>query len=209
MKQKQQVVHIHGGTPFASYDLYLQALKEWEIKLDDSFREKRWSRNYDAFLNPDRYQCIRPIMPSKSNPKYLEWVIWFEKLLPHLRDKVIFVGHSLGGIFLAKYLSEHILPITISQLHLVAAPYDCESDRLTSLDTFILTEFPKDFIKNNIDHIHLYFSKDDTQVSFIEAQKYKEALPEATLHIFEDRGHFLSETFPELFENIKEGSEIS
>jgi hypothetical protein len=124
MKQKQQVVHIHGGTPFASYDLYLQALKEWEIKLDDSFREKRWSRNYDAFLNPDRYQCIRPIMPSKSNPKYLEWVIWFEKLLPHLRDKVIFVGHSLGGIFLAKYLSEHILPITISQLqHYLKLPY--------------------------------------------------------------------------------------
>ena len=36
-----------------------------------------------------------------------------------------------------------------------------------------------------------------------EAQLYKRDLPEIKLHIFEDRGHFNQESFPEIIKLIK------
>ena len=43
----------------------------------------------------------------------------FEKALPYFGEENILIGHSLGGSFLLKYLSEHFLE-NISQVHLVA-----------------------------------------------------------------------------------------
>lgn len=60
-----------------------------------------------------------------------------------------------------------------------------------------------DDVKNNVDKIFLYHSKDDNIVNFSEMEKYAKALPEAEKYIFEDRGHFLGEDFLELIENIK------
>jgi predicted alpha/beta hydrolase family esterase len=54
-----------------------------------------------------------------------------------------------------------------------------------------------------VDKIFLYQSKDDPEVSFHDAEKYKRDLPKAELIIFEDRGHFLQQDFFELIENIK------
>ena len=47
----------------------------------------------------------------RTNARYEEWKIWFERMIPFLNDNVILVGHSLGGIFFVKYLSENLLPI--------------------------------------------------------------------------------------------------
>lgn len=75
MKQKQQILHIGGGTPFNSYEHYISSLKAWKFKKDNSHRLKRCSRNYDNFLDMDNYDVIRPEMPCKHNAKYLEWKI--------------------------------------------------------------------------------------------------------------------------------------
>ncbi|MAQ77365.1 hypothetical protein CL684_02470 [Candidatus Campbellbacteria bacterium] len=203
MNHKQQIVHIGGGEAFNSYDQYinyLQSVPLWHM--EKSQESLPWYKKYGEYLNEKKYECIKIPMPNDSNARYNEWKIWFERHIPFLRDGVILVGHSLGGIFLAKYLSHNTLLVDIEQLHLVAAPYDNENKK-EQLADFKITEFPNDFYENTISRIHIYHSKDDTVVPISESEKYHKALPESQLRIFDDRFHFLDETFPELFENIR------
>ena len=200
-RKQQQVMHIHGGSAFDTYEQYIENLKKWSYKIDSSDRLQRWSWNYYNFLNPDTYLVIQPEMPSKQNAKYLEWKIWFEKSFEFLEDGIILVGHSLGGIFLAKYLSENSFPFTITQLHLVAPVYSHENDD-EQLADFRLAKFPGTLLEKEIPEIHIYHSKDDTIVPFEESEKYHKHIPNSQLHVFEGRGHFLGEEFPELFNNI-------
>lgn len=197
---KKQVVLIHGGNVFKSYDDYLDFLRNQTFDINKvNSQKERWNRSLDKTLGDDFF-TLMPQMPCKQNAKYSEWKIFFEKIIPFLEDSVILIGHSLGGIFLAKYLSENNFPVKISRLHLVAAPFDRASREYLG-DFTLSTSLEK--IKKQIKKIYLYHSKDDQVVSFSEMEKYAKALPEAEKYIFEDRGHFLGEDFPELIENIK------
>lgn len=189
---KKQVVVIHGGDNFGTQDEYINFLKEFKIDSLDYFRKRGWKKDLQSKLG-DEYDVILPEMPNKFNAKYEEWKIWFDKLLPLLDDNIIFVGHSMGGIFLAKYLAENKLEKSIRGTFLIAAPFE---------DDFHLPQDIK-LLAEQGGKIFLYHSKDDAQVPFNELTKYQKALPNATVRIFEDRGHFNQEEFPELVEDIK------
>jgi len=104
----------------------------------------------------------------------------------------------MGGLFLAKYLSENKFPKKIAGLFLVAAPHSQTKD-IGSFD--LKSSLEK--VWEQCQNIHLYQSQDDPIVPESESQEYKKIWPEAQLHIFEDRGHFNQENFPELVEEIK------
>ncbi|MDR0860065.1 MAG: hypothetical protein LBO09_03640 [Candidatus Peribacteria bacterium] len=54
--------------------------------------------------------------------------IWFEKIFPYLNNEgTILIGHSLGAMFLLKYLSENTFPQPLSQLHLISSSIDEET----------------------------------------------------------------------------------
>ncbi len=196
---KKQVVVIHGGDTFKSFDEYVAFLKGFVIDSLDYFRGVSWKDSLGESLGAD-FDVIAPKMPNKFNAQYLEWKIWFEKIIPLLQNEVTLAGHSLGGIFLAKYLSENNFPKKIKSLHLVAAPYDDESEE--SLGDFTLKGNLEN-VSKQVPDIFIYHSKDDYVVPFHEAEKYKKAFPSATLTVFEDRGHFNQENFPELVNTIK------
>lgn len=195
---KTSLILIHGGSTFDTYEEYWADLESSQLSLE-KINRKDWKDFMYSELS--EYEVIYPKMPNSKNARYPEWKLWFEKLFPLLTDEVVLVGHSLGGIFLAKYLSENTFPKKIKSLHLVAAPYDTE----------VIKESLADFALNNTveklndytDNIFLYQSKDDTAVAFADVEKYKRDLPNATLRIFEDRGHFTQEKFPELIQDIK------
>ena len=199
MKNKKQVVFIHGGETFETYDDFLAALKSWEFD-PDKFKIKKWKDTLPEVLG-EGFDVIAPVMPNKYNAKYKEWKIWFEKVLPYVRDNVVLVGHSLGGVFLAKYLSENDFPKKICATFLVAAPYD-DADSDYSLADFALPE-SLERLAGQGGEIFIYHSEDDFIVPFVDAQKYTRALPDAAPVLFKDRNHFLQEEFPELVENIK------
>ncbi|MCA9352212.1 alpha/beta hydrolase [Patescibacteria group bacterium] len=198
---KQQILHIHGGSCFNTYGDFLDQLKLWDFNIDGMKHRNRWSHNHELFLNMDTYELIRPRMPNKENAKYLEWKIWFEKSFEFLRNDIVLIGHSLGGIFLAKYLSENDFPVTIKQIHFVGSVYDLANKGKSQSD-FNLTNFPGKLLEKSIPEIHIYHSKDDEIVPFEESERYHEQIPGSQLHVFEDRGHFLDEDFPELFDQI-------
>ena len=103
---KKQVVVIHGGDTFKTYEQYLRFLKRFDIDFERYRSGKNdWKTNLREALG-EEYEVIAPVMPNKNNAKYPEWQIWFEKFIPFLNGEIILVGHSLGGTFIAKYLSE-------------------------------------------------------------------------------------------------------
>lgn len=198
MVEKKQVIHIHGGEAWQSYEDYFDFLREYEIADPNEEPAKKWRDSLVDDLGED-WKIIFPCMPSAWNAKYVEWKLWFEKYIPYMRDGVVFIGHSLGGVFLAKYLAEETLPCTVGSLHLVASPYGMHSKSKRA--EFELPESLEN-IEKQVTNIHLYHSKDDPLVDFGDFEKYVEALPTAHAHTFEDRGHFLTPEFPELVENV-------
>jgi predicted alpha/beta hydrolase family esterase len=194
---KKQIVVIHGGWSFNKYEYFLDFLRNRKLSLDYFLYKKGWKSGLAVELEKD-FEVLVPHMPNKQNAKYEEWKIWFERIAPFLHDGVIFVGHSLGGLFFAKYLSENIYSKKIGSIFLVAAPYnDTEG-----CGNFQLREDPKK-VWSQCQNIHIFQSEDDPLVSMGEAEKYKKAWPEAKMHLFTDRGHFNQEDFPELVEEIK------
>lgn len=196
-----QVFIIPGGDSFVTREKYLSFLKEFTVDNIDTFSDdkKGWKDTLIASLGTS-YEGFRMRMPNRDNASYEEWSVWFEKLIPFLKDEVIFVGHSLGGAFLAKYLSQHTLPVTCNGLFLVSAPFNTDTD--DALGSFVVTP-PLDTLSRQCNHIFLYHSTDDPIVPFDELKKYQKELPAATARIFENRNHFLQEIFPELMEDIQ------
>lgn len=68
------------------------------------FEEKKRRRMTPQEQLPE-FKVIKPEMPNKDMARYSAWKLWFEKHLPFLdSEKLIVIGHSLGAIFLIKYL---------------------------------------------------------------------------------------------------------
>lgn len=205
---QKQVLVIHGGETFESYDDYLTFLKNYQLTEGEFLQlgNKSWKYNLQSDLG-DNFKVILPRMPHSWNAKYIEWKIWFDKFIPHLESEIILIGISLGGIFLAKYLSENKLPVKIKQLHLVATPFGNNEDSSGKTEKYNLVDFnlsSKLFaIEKQVESIFFYYSMDDPCVPFGDLDKYTKELPNAKKIVFNDRGHFNIEEFPEIIKNIK------
>ena len=196
---KKQVVIIHGGDTFGTYEEYLNFLLKYSIDIERyKFDKDDWKKWLREDLG-EGYEVILPIMPNKTNARFEEWKLWMDKIVPFLNDDVIFVGHSMGGSFLVKYLSENKFPKKIKAVFLVSAMFDYDDDGY-SLQSFSLPEK----LDLQTDKVYLYHSKDDEVVPFRSMDNLKSKLPNAVTRIFEDRGHMNQETFPELATDIKD-----
>lgn len=206
MKNKTQIFFIHGGMTFKNQKDYLHFLKTRWVRLE---KKNYWSLDYlDKHLGRN-FEIIRPVMPLKENAKYNDWKIWFDRFIPYMRRGVILVGVSLGGIFLAKYLSEHKFPKKILSTYLVCPPFD---DTLGGPLVKIKEDLAGGFkLKSNISlleknskNLILMFSKDDDVVPISHAEKYKKKLKNPKIIIYKSKnGHFRISKFPEIVKMIK------
>ncbi len=195
----QQILVIHGGDNFETYEEYLKFLDNWEVSLLD-FEKTGWKKNLSKNLG-DTFSVYRPEMPNSWNARYQEWKIWFEKYFALMDAGVILIGHSLGGIFLAKYLSENKVEKEIRAVMLVSAPFRDQEKDYKMLD-FSLPESLELFAQQ-VKDIYLYHSKDDMVVPFENLALYQRALPHAHVRALTGRGHINQEEFPELEEDIR------
>lgn len=200
---KQQVVHIHGGEAFDTYDAFLEYLETTPISDPTVAKPLRWTDTLRADLG-EAYEVYQPTMPNKQNAQYREWKRWFARFVPYFRDGVVLVGHSLGGIFLVKYLSETSFPVRIHTLVLLGAPngpddFDGEGIGDFAFDTELAAQ-----IVDHVDHLIVAHSTDDPVVPYAHAEGYHRMFPKAEQWTFSDRGHFLDPAFPELLTHIRE-----
>lgn len=199
---KKQVLVIHGGSNFVSYDKYLEELKNSEINLDRLKFKIDWKANLQNHLG-EGFDVFNPRFPQKDNAKYEEWKIYFEKILEKLDEEIILVGHSLGSIFLAKYLSENKIDKNINGLFLVAAPFDDEGMEKEPLNDFSLTDPSLKLLQEQVENIFIYHSVDDPVVPYLHAEKFHKTLPNSKLIRLEDRSHIFEDNLPEIVQDIK------
>lgn len=192
---------VHGGMTFKNRKDYVHFLKSRKVSTE---KKASWAEGYlDEKLGKD-FEIIRPRMPLQDNAKYEEWKIHFERFFPYLKNNIILIGSSLGGIFLAKYLSEHTFPKRIRSVYLVCPPFD---NTLTGEDLVGGFKLKSDLspILRNAKDIHLFFSEDDDVVPVSHAEKYRNTLKKANIVIYKSKnGHFNISTFPEIVRMIKD-----
>lgn len=192
MTIRKQICVIHGGMAYENDEAFRRDLAHFNPSYERLLYAPSW-RSWLAEKLP-AYDVLLSSMPNKQNAKYADWALYFSKVLPLLKSDAILVVHSLGGIFLAKYFSEHPPEIPFQKLILIAAPYDDESSE--SLGDFKITTAHK--LARAAHEIHLLYSKDDPVVPFAELAKYQHDLPQAQAHVFEDKQHFNAPEFPEI-----------
>jgi uncharacterized protein len=195
---RQQVIIIGGGETFKNYQEYINYLEKAQPNLKRN-KEKRWKENLKDDLG-NKFDVVRLRMPNTDNAKYKEWEIVFKRTIPFLSNNLILIGHSLGGIFLVKYLAENKFPKKIKAIFLVAAPF-CQKKE-DWLDGFKL---PAKLVKlqEQAEKIFIYHSKDDSLVPFSHFNKYKKTIPKAENKLFNKKGHFSQSHFIELTKEIK------
>ena len=206
MEEKPQIFIVHGGTTFKNREDYLDFLKNRSVSIE---KKRKWRKQYlDEELGDD-FKIIRPRMPLKENARYEDWKIHFERHIPHLEDNLILIGISLGGIFLAKYLSENEFPKKILSTYLIAPPFDNEGIEEDLVGGFELGE-DLSKMEENCNNTTLIFSKDDEVVPISHASKYKEKLENSNFEIYESKnGHFRIPEFPEIVKMIREDLEMA
>lgn len=201
---KQQVVFIHGGDSFSKQEDFLQYLKETPIRnLPGSEAGKHFTQTLREDLG-DNFEVFMPSMPNKQNADFGEWSIWFERHFAYLGEEVVLVGWSLGGMFLAKYLSENEVPFLVKKLVLLAAPCGtCESPDGNDCGNFQFEPANLSSIADKAQKIVILHSNDDFVVPVSAAHAYKSHLKSAELIIFEDENHFLSPEFKEILDILR------
>lgn len=199
---KKQIVIIHGGHASNVQENFLDRLKSKEVSADSFKLWQDWKHNAERDLGAG-FEVFNPRMPNGDWARYEEWKAWFERMFEFLEDGVVLVGHSLGGLFLAKYLSENIFPKKIFSLHLIAAPYEGKDGKHAQNANFYVTE-NLEKLSGQTENIYLYHSKDDDVVPFSDLDEYAKRLPSAHEMVFENKGHFNEPAFPELLKNIQE-----
>lgn len=201
---KQQVVYIHGGESFKHYEDFLTRLRTKGIwDLPSSEPVGKWNNRLPADLGED-YEVFLPQMPNKQNARYEEWKIWFERHFEHLRDGVMLVGCSLGGMFLLRYVSEETLPFKVKALVIMAAPLPLPDIDHSDCEDFMCSLELVPTIAAKVPTVVIMHSTDDFVVPYSHGEHLTTLLPEATFITFSDKNHFLVPELPELVAFIKE-----
>jgi predicted alpha/beta hydrolase family esterase len=200
---KKQVVLIHGGSAFSNHEDFLNYLRQGVLRNPFGEKVKRWKDSLRGELGTG-YEVFTPQMPNAENAHYDEWSIWFERHLDYLQKEAVLIGWSLGGMFLAKYLSEKRLPFTLKSLILLATPCGSYADE-SGDDCGTFQFIPENLVSLSVQvkDIQIWHSKDDFVVPYEHALLFKKYLPDAKLVTFSDKNHFLLEEFPELVEAIE------
>ncbi len=200
MEKKTQIFFVHGGMTFSNHEDYLDFLRKREISIEEKIR---WRDDYLKESLGKDFHLIKPRMPLQDNAKYEEWKIHFERYFNQLTDNLILIGSSLGGIFLAKYLSENKFPKKILSVYLIGPPFENSLYGEELVGGFELKD-DLSMIMKNCKNVNLFFSQDDDCVPLSHAEKYKKKLPDAKIVIYESKnGHFNIQEFPEIIKMIK------
>ncbi len=179
---------------------YLNYLKNRDVSIEPKIR---WTDDYLKKELGRNFQIIKPRMPLQDYAKYDEWKIHFERHFPYLRDNIILIGNSLGGIFLAKYLSENKFPKKILSTYLICPPFDNSLPGEDLVGGFKLKS-DLSLIEKNSKNLYLFFSKDDLVVPISQAKKYRDKLRNAKIIVYKSKnGHFKISKFPEIVKMIK------
>lgn len=201
---KDQILMIGGGMTFENKQKSLDYYKNFDIF--EQWKTKSW-KDWLAWSLEDKYDFLDFKKIARENADYDIWKIVFEKyFIKFNSEKLIIISHSLGTIFILKYLVENGFVKKIKQLHLVSPIVSndfqpANDPENTGTFTFDISKLSE--IKEYCDEIHIWHSTDDAVCLFKNAEHIKQEISESQLHIFHDKEHFNQSTFWELFDLLR------
>jgi uncharacterized protein len=144
--------------------------------------------------------AVTPEMPHAYQPDYPVWCAEFERF-PVGRETLL-VGHSCGGGFLTRWLSEHP-DVRVDRVVLVAPWID--PHRRAAPKFFDFTIDP--LIGGRADRFVIFNSDDDFEEVLVSARRIRDAVPGAVYREFPGYGHFTladlgGPAFPELLDTL-------
>lgn len=140
-----------------------------------------------------------PIMPEAYNPEYNAWKEIFDRL--PLNEETILVGHSCGGGFIVRYLSEN--DVKVGKVVLVAPWIDPDKYLKTGMFDFNIDEN----IVAKTKGITIFSSTDDMQEVQDSVEILKNKIKNIKIVEFQNYEHFCygdmkTHEFPELLEEV-------
>lgn len=140
-----------------------------------------------------------PDMPGFYEPNYATWKEMLERF--NLDEETILVGHSCGGGFLVRYLSEN--EIKVGKVVLVAPWLDPNKEIDKEFFDFQIDEN----VANKTAELTVMYSKDDVESVLTTIEILKSKTKGIKFQEFENKGHFVlnslkSDQFPELLANL-------
>lgn len=174
-----------------------------EEYLDDkypSLSNSHWFPWLQKQLLINNISTQTPEMPVPYSPTYNAWAKEFERF--DINTNTILVGHSCGGGFLVRWLSEN--KVTVNKIFLVAPWLDPSNRRTSEFFDFEIDGEMQDRIKE----IHILVSTNEETEGVLESiDTIYKSLPIASVHKLNNMGHFTfdemnSDKFPELLSLI-------
>jgi len=198
---KHQILIIGGGETFDDYQTYFDFIK-YDFKFDTTKRKANWKDTLNEKLGKS-FDVLTIKMPSPLNAKYIVREVYFRKVLRLIRKDSAIVAHSLGALFILKFLSENEYAIKkIKGLFLISTPYNILHDRGYAdfiLDPALFKEHDMQF-----SHIEFIHAEDDGIVNASHMWMYALLLPNAKQTFTKEGGHFISQkSLPILTRRIK------
>jgi len=141
-----------------------------------------------------------PEMPYSYRPDYALWKKEFERF--DVTAETIVVGHSMGGGFLVRWLSEYP-EVKIEKAILVAPSLDPLRQSETGFCEFTLDPS----LTERVNKLVVFTSDNDSKKAQMSVKMITDALPTTEVKLFSGFGHFIPEhmgksTFEELVEEI-------
>lgn len=142
-------------------------------------------------------------MPNGYYPQYEIWKKEFERY--DITPETILVGHSCGGGFLLRWLSEE--DVKVGKVVLVAPWLGYEAENYGPFDAEFFAFELDSSLTRNTESLHLFISKDDESSIYRTVDDIKNRVSDIVYHEFEDKGHFVLSSlggpeFPELAEEL-------
>jgi len=133
-------------------------------------------------------------MPEAYNPDYIKWKKEFERF--DVDENTILIGHSCGGGFLLRWLTEN--KVKVLKLILVAPWLDPQRKKTTDFFDFSIDP---DLLKRT--SIDLFLSEDDDKDILESVRIIRESIPGINMHRLKNMGHFTytdmkTHIFPEI-----------
>jgi len=153
-------------------------------------------------------QGIKTYVPKFPTPKGQSLTSWLKAFKPYekyIDKETIFVGHSLGPVFILRLLEKRKEPVLAS---ILVAPFNAilsvpEFDELNK--TFIEKPFNWQKIKQNCKHFVVFRGSDDPYISADQPEKMREALSKKII----TQGKRLANRLNVDFKEIKKGGHFN
>lgn len=145
-----------------------------------------------------------PDMPGFYEPRYEKWKQMLERF--DLNEETILVGHSCGGGFLLRYLSEN--NVKVGKVVLVAPWINPDGEYKGHVESsFFDFKIDRNIVKKT-EFLKVMYSTDDEESILKTIEILRESTEGVEFQEFSNKGHFVlgsmgSEQFPELLNNLQ------